>query len=767
MDNWTIQHTVELSKAPMHLYGGALMVPNDSLGHTWEVTVLDDGRPATLSGNVVGYFQQNGGNYVTVSGTKSGNVCKVTLTQECYAYPGQLRGLLRITDGGTTVTLADVIFVVRNNLSGDPISGGSTIPNLDQLLDEISDLREATEDAEAVVENVYPLMELHYEGREVHNNLFDPDHYMNVTSARLDAWGALITTGDNVSNYGVSAYIPVVPGRYYYAELGLYTSIGRICFYDEDIVALAASTAIEYPKSQVFVAPEGAACMRITYLIASVDSVYVEEYSPQGVNLFNAYSHFNTDNRYLRRNSGNTAMQWNRTDSWGMSYYIPVTAGSTYQFCCTGIATTVRVIVYDADVAYKSEIDGTHTTGAWWSITIPTGGAYIRIPYAIARRYSMAEVAAGNSAPSLYAPYVGAQEGRGEPFKAYLPDCIYCAVGCTVEIYTRQVVLRPERFTVRWICDTGYYLARKFSVTGTSGTNSNIGNHSLTLQVLDKHGRMVYQKNATLMITAGLAATEKFLMIGDSLTKCDKPVLAEMVNLSGGKIVTVGGETGTANDADGVTRTTYSEAISGKSPLWFYTNSESPFYDSASSAFGWAEYVAAMPAASRPDAVGIMLGTNGMSEYPRINAELIKNMVADIRADSPSIPIFVAHTIYRSNQDGIGQETGSDGYSSGTVAASKYYEDEKVLDLMAEVERQLASAGLTPTNYVYTVGVGISMDAEYNFGLKAVPVNPRNTDFVEYVPYSAAKGKTDSIHPQDSGYYQIADVLYSALSVRL
>ena len=44
-NNWTIRHTVDLKKGGGHnLDGGALMIPGDRLGHTWEITVLEDGE---------------------------------------------------------------------------------------------------------------------------------------------------------------------------------------------------------------------------------------------------------------------------------------------------------------------------------------------------------------------------------------------------------------------------------------------------------------------------------------------------------------------------------------------------------------------------------------------------------------------------------------------------------------------------------------------------------------------------------------------------
>ena len=443
-----------------------------------------------------------------------------------------------------------------------------------------------------------------------------------------------------------------------------------------------------------------------------------------------------------------------------MSHYIPVTGGATYSFCFTGTSTAPRVLVFDSDFGYISELfdDDSRSVGAWWALTMPANAAWIRIPYDFARRYSMTVLAAGSNVLSSYVAYRGATVGLGERFMAYLPDRIYCAVGRTIDIYNAQVCLNPEWYHIRWICDTGYAFARKFSVTGTApdqahNITGNVGEHALTLHIYDKSGRMLYNKTATLVVTNGLSSNKSMLMIGDSLTKHDKPVLAELVSLSSGRITPVGRQHGSARDSGGTTRDCYCESISGKSPLWFLTNTASPFYDSSTAKFGWGYYKNHEGAVDvNPGFVCIFLGTNGLGENPRRQAAYIAQIVSRIREEDSSIKILVCHPIYRSNQDGIAVQTGSDGFSSGTIGAFKRIEDEKIMGLMIELDRALAGMAR-----VYTVSVAVSMDAAFNFGINEAPVNPRNTDYVEFRP-------TESIHPQACGYYQIADIIYSAVS---
>lgn len=126
--NWTISQTVDLAQGytPV-VWPNALMVSGDVGAHTWRLTVLDNGVPADLSGaNITGSFLRADGNTVLVSGTVSGNVASVTLTNVCYAVEGKLVGTMRAVISGATVTLAAVVYTVKLLTSGDVVDPGVT-----------------------------------------------------------------------------------------------------------------------------------------------------------------------------------------------------------------------------------------------------------------------------------------------------------------------------------------------------------------------------------------------------------------------------------------------------------------------------------------------------------------------------------------------------------------------------------------------------------------------------------------------------------------
>ena len=743
-ENWLIRHTVDLEKDDGHgLDGGALMLPGDRLGQVWEIEVRKDGAAADLSGgSVTGYFGRSDGQTVVVHGSVSGSLCAVTLTEECCACPGMLRGVMRLTLEGRVLTLADASFRVHQGVGSDLINGGGAVPSLDDLLAQIQRLEAATAAAEAIVDSLKGRMSLGFEERRLSGNLFDRHSALNTLNARLTSAGAELASD---AGFNITHYIPVTPGRAYFVEAGFAGVMQRACLYDANLALLSV---LEYPASTVFTAPEGAAAMRAVYSAAAEAEVRVEEWAPAGLNLFNAASGFNGDGYYIRYVTPAVGDAfWSRiaSDAWGMSHYIPVAAGESYLYYPGGISAVPRVVVYDANLEQLQE-NGVEAAGNGFRriTSLPEGAAFMRVPYAMRARRGAALVLAGSQA-AAYEPYRSAARGPRESVRAYLPDHIYCAVGRTIEIYNGQAVLNPEWYTLRWSCPVGYALGRKFQVTGVEGA---VGDYPLTLQVYDRSGQELYSKTATLHIVRdAIPQGKRLLMLGDSLTRANKPVLAELVLLSGEKIVPVGTVTESAEDSSGVRRALSCESRSGWSPLMYASDTAgNPFYDNG---FSWAHYTEAHPTV-QPDFVTVFLGTNGLGENAAQQAARIKALVSAIRAADADLPVFVANTIYRSCQDGIGADAGSDGYDGGSIGPVKRLEDEKVMALMVALDEALADM-----EGVYPVNVALSMDAEYSFGAQERAVNPRNGDYREFVP-------GESIHPQACGYSQMADVLYSA-----
>ena len=144
-----------------------------------------------------------------------------------------------------------------------------------------------------------------------------------------------------------------------------------------------------------------------------------------------------------------------------------------------------------------------------------------------------------------------------------------------------------------------------------------------------------------------------------------------------------------------------------------------------------------------PQAVSIYLGTNGINLDPTVNSESIKTIVDTIRKEYPALTIFLCNTTYKGPQNGYGN---ADGF--------KYEDDMKVLRLMVRLHEIFEDY-----DNVHLIPVALCHDTEYNFGNIETPVNPR-AEQTESLPKEA-------VHPQKQGYFQMADVIFSAYAAHL
>lgn len=145
--NWMIEQDVDLrcgAQTPQ-IWPNALMLTGDNLAHTWRVHVFDGGGAVALTGaTVTGYFVRTDGNTVAVQGSVEGSTAIVTLAQACYAFEGDLKGVMRLTLGGKTVTLSVLTLMVRKVLTDAIIDPGNVIPSLEDLLAQIEAMETAT-----------------------------------------------------------------------------------------------------------------------------------------------------------------------------------------------------------------------------------------------------------------------------------------------------------------------------------------------------------------------------------------------------------------------------------------------------------------------------------------------------------------------------------------------------------------------------------------------------------------------------------------------
>ena len=159
MDNWKIRQTIDLARSgqTLRVWPDALMVEGDNEAHTWEITVMENGKPANLDGVtcLVHFLRVREGQDedVVCKGSIAGNVASVELKAECYV-EGQAIGLFRIVVNGRTLTLSKLLFTISKGPTGVVIDPASAVGSLDDLIAKIDAIEAATADGRAQQEQV-------------------------------------------------------------------------------------------------------------------------------------------------------------------------------------------------------------------------------------------------------------------------------------------------------------------------------------------------------------------------------------------------------------------------------------------------------------------------------------------------------------------------------------------------------------------------------------------------------------------------------------
>lgn len=429
--------------------------------------------------------------------------------------------------------------------------------------------------------------------------------------------------------------------------------------------------------------------------------------------------------------------------------FLPVQENSTFE-----ISNTRRIGFYNATKTFIGVFDpGSLANDVQY--TTPANTAYQRISFATGKVPYLIPITSNGHEIIMPNLRITPEQIKGlqtNQFLAYLPKEIYVAVGRTIELYNRQVSWcgNINNYHFKWSCQIGKAMKRKFSVTGAA---DKIGQYPLTLTVFDNDMNQIWQKTTQLKIVSNVISTTKnVLVIADSLwntTTNPKPTYTELRNLSNNKLNFVGTRglvTGEMHEA----RSGFSAADYLEGTEYTYENEGiQPFWDGTR--FNWDYYKTQK--GINPDIVIVALGTNDAALDPTENANNIKKIVDSIRQDDPNIPIYPINTLYRGDQDGIGNQVSSDGYAVNQ-GQWKLQEDRKIFNLMVRLDDLLSDY-----SNLHFIPVALTHDSEYNFkGKNPVPVNPRST-ITEWEDFEAT-------HPsqRDSGYLQFADTTFSTLA---
>jgi len=556
------------------------------------------------------------------------------------------------------------------------------------------------------------------------------------------------------ATYAASDYIPVTPSTVYSFTNG--NSI-RFAFYDSSKVFISGLKQTVSPITT----PVNCAYVRYSFYATALDIQQFElgsiqtdyksygyylpfdsidkipdnsisanalDFTEIGKNLFNKNNI--TTGYYVNYLTGELAP----SVAYVSSYYIPVLANTEYVR-----SHDYQMAFYDSNKTYISGI----ASGVTGSFVTPPNCAYIRTSVGI-NVIDEFQVEKGNI-PSSYESYgykINTSVYSEDEVIAFLPSEICVAVGRTIELYNKQVVWcgNPNNYHFKWTCSKGKTMKRKWTYTGASG---DIGTYTLTLTVLNNNLEDVATATTTLNVVSNVISTPKsILCIGDSLTN-EKAWLSELRTLSSNQITLIGTRGTAPLNHEG--RSGFSAAqYLAATEYTFESEGIQPFWNPTSKRFDWAYYKTQTGLA--PDAVQIFLGTNGIELNPNTNAGNIKQIIDYIRQDDVAIPIYLVFTLYSADQNGMG--------ISFDTLMLKALEDRKVFNLMRKLYTLLSEY----TN-LYFIPVSLTHDSEYNFGVVSTKVNPRATQY-ENLP-------SQSTHPQEQGYLQMADIMFSVYAAHL
>lgn len=134
-----INLTCELQKAVKVEYIDGVLFSQDNQANQINVTVLDGGEPATISGDVsANIVCSDGGTVAATGGSITGNVASITLPGAAYAVPGVVSIVVKLTTSGVITTIAAIVGNMYRSSTDTAIDPGTIIPSIQTLISQIN-----------------------------------------------------------------------------------------------------------------------------------------------------------------------------------------------------------------------------------------------------------------------------------------------------------------------------------------------------------------------------------------------------------------------------------------------------------------------------------------------------------------------------------------------------------------------------------------------------------------------------------------------------
>lgn len=140
--------------SPLRRYSvGKVLATGDDRANRFGAEVFRRGAAVSLDGGKVnGYFIPPEGEALLLDGSATGNTAYVELHGACYAQEGRFSLAVKVTADGVTTTLCVFDGWIVATSTDEVRDPGGIVPSLDDILEKIADMEQATEDAEAAAD---------------------------------------------------------------------------------------------------------------------------------------------------------------------------------------------------------------------------------------------------------------------------------------------------------------------------------------------------------------------------------------------------------------------------------------------------------------------------------------------------------------------------------------------------------------------------------------------------------------------------------------
>ena len=408
--------------------------------------------------------------------------------------------------------------------------------------------------------------------------------------------------------------------------------------------------------------------------------------------------------------------------------------------------STVRIAFYTSNSG-SSYISGSYISPLqMMTFKTPATANYLRMScYKTTTKWQLEKGIYATDYREYHSTGVNAAVLVEEPIKVALPCRLYALKNQEMNVYFDNILNGSyEDYDIICNMGSGHQFKRCFRLNSSNAEEKTF-EFTVRKGTSSLHKRMPW----SVVNASDLTATS-ILVMGDSTTAGGDVIQKLHDNINNESLITTLGTCGTAPYNH--------EGHSGWSTGDFLTKTDAqgnPFYNPSTEKFD-ASYYFSHNNIQYPDYFIINLGINDMFNLTKDKVpEVIENIdtiIDSVQSASNTIKICVALTIPpNSSQDAFGND-----YAGRAEYALLTYKDRwfNFVRALIDTYDNRESEG------IFVIPINVNLDTVYGMGHAAKAVNARSQE-TEVLPTDGS-----AVHPNTSGYWQIADVYWAFLCYR-